>query len=164
MSGTQQHFLRDTAAVRRLLATVDLSGRTVVEIGVGTGVLTGLILERGPERVIGYEVDPGVCALADPRLDLRIQDFRAADPRGFPEGTCLISFPPYALIPELIQLVEGSDAPFADAILMVRKRHLEALPSFHTALALPSHAFEPATEPGMHFVVRRGFRRRPSPT
>lgn len=65
-------------AVRGLLDMADLGrARTVLEFGVGTGVYTAEILDRvGPgARVLGFEVDGGMCRavsarLEDPRLTL----------------------------------------------------------------------------------------------
>ena len=64
------HMLRDVGPHRAWLSGTDLAGRGVVEFGVGTGVLTRLILERNPARVVGYEIDPDLCRLADPRFEL----------------------------------------------------------------------------------------------
>jgi 16S rRNA (adenine1518-N6/adenine1519-N6)-dimethyltransferase len=52
-----QHFLVDQRAVERIVGFVDVSGRTVLEIGPGEGVLTRALLDRGAE-VIAVEVDP----------------------------------------------------------------------------------------------------------
>ena len=52
-----QHFLRDEDAVRRIVdALGDLSASTVLEIGPGGGVLTGLLARRA-RRLIAIELD-----------------------------------------------------------------------------------------------------------
>lgn len=51
-----QHFLTDLRAVERIAATLDLSGRSVLEIGPGRGVLTWALLQQGA-RVSAVEID-----------------------------------------------------------------------------------------------------------
>ena len=52
-----QHFLTDQRAVAKIAGFVDVSGRRVLEIGPGGGVLTRALLDRGAE-VVAVEVDP----------------------------------------------------------------------------------------------------------
>jgi 16S rRNA (adenine1518-N6/adenine1519-N6)-dimethyltransferase len=52
-----QHFLRDQSAARRIVEALgDVSQRTVLEIGPGTGALSGLLVNRA-RRVIAIEFD-----------------------------------------------------------------------------------------------------------
>jgi 16S rRNA (adenine1518-N6/adenine1519-N6)-dimethyltransferase len=51
-----QHFLVDQNAVERIAGLVDVEGRTVLEIGPGTGVLTRALLNRGA-HVRAVELD-----------------------------------------------------------------------------------------------------------
>jgi 16S rRNA (adenine1518-N6/adenine1519-N6)-dimethyltransferase len=52
-----QHFLRRPEVCTPLVAFLAPQGRKVVEIGPGSGVLTGVLLEAGAE-VFAFEVDP----------------------------------------------------------------------------------------------------------
>jgi 16S rRNA (adenine1518-N6/adenine1519-N6)-dimethyltransferase len=52
-----QHFLVDERAVERILSLVDVTGRVVLEVGPGRGVLTRGLLDRGAE-VVAVEIDP----------------------------------------------------------------------------------------------------------
>ncbi len=54
-----QHFLVDRRAVERIAGSVDVSGRRVLEIGPGEGILTRALLERGA-TVIAVEIDPAL--------------------------------------------------------------------------------------------------------
>lgn len=57
-----QHFLRDEQAARRIVESLgDVSQRTVLEIGPGTGVLTRLLVRRA-RRVIAIELDKVLAA------------------------------------------------------------------------------------------------------
>ena len=51
-----QHFLTDPRAVERIAGVLDVSGRAVLEIGPGRGVLTRALIERGA-KVIAVEID-----------------------------------------------------------------------------------------------------------
>ncbi|HVN66453.1 MAG TPA: 16S rRNA (adenine(1518)-N(6)/adenine(1519)-N(6))-dimethyltransferase RsmA [Methanomicrobiales archaeon] len=52
-----QHFLVDERAVERILSVVEVSGRQVLEVGPGKGVLTRGLLDRGA-TVTAVEIDP----------------------------------------------------------------------------------------------------------
>ncbi len=57
-----QHFLRDAATARRLVAHSGVvAGETVLEIGPGTGLLTRALLEVAA-RVVAVELDPQLAA------------------------------------------------------------------------------------------------------
>ncbi len=54
--------------VGRLLDGIDFSGRTVVDIGCGSGGITaGLVADFGASKVIGLDVEAPVCARASAR-------------------------------------------------------------------------------------------------
>lgn len=57
-----QHFLRDENVARRIVdALGDVSQRTVLEIGPGTGAITGMLVRRA-RRVIAIELDKVLAA------------------------------------------------------------------------------------------------------
>ncbi len=57
-----QHFLRDEGAARRIVESLgEISQRTVLEIGPGTGALTGLLLRKA-RRLIAIELDKVLAA------------------------------------------------------------------------------------------------------
>jgi 16S rRNA (adenine1518-N6/adenine1519-N6)-dimethyltransferase len=56
-----QHFLVDERAVEKIAGFVDVSGRRVLEIGPGEGILTRALLDRGAQ-VIAIELDPVLAA------------------------------------------------------------------------------------------------------
>lgn len=74
-----QHHLRRAEQATPAVEFLDVSGRTVIEIGPGGGVLTRLLLERGARRVVACELDPSWAfalrrRLRDPRLRLAVGD------------------------------------------------------------------------------------------
>jgi len=65
-----QHFLTDTAAAARIVEALgDVSQGTVLEIGPGRGVLTGLLIKR-TRRVIAVELDRVLAAQLRMRYSL----------------------------------------------------------------------------------------------
>jgi 16S rRNA (adenine1518-N6/adenine1519-N6)-dimethyltransferase len=57
-----QNFLNDAQAVQRIAASLgDLTGRTVVEIGPGTGAITGALAARAA-HVLAVELDPNLAS------------------------------------------------------------------------------------------------------
>lgn len=74
-----QHHLRRAESAAPAVDFLEVSGRTVIEIGPGGGVLTRLLLERGASRVLACELDPRWAfalrrRLADRRLRLAVGD------------------------------------------------------------------------------------------
>ncbi len=79
-----QNFLVDPGAARRIVEALgDVSGRIVIEIGPGRGVLTGLLIRRA-KRVIGIELDRVLAAqlrmkyATRPNLEVLESDFVTA--------------------------------------------------------------------------------------
>lgn len=150
----EQHFLRDAAAFRRLLESVSLEGRNVLEIGAGTGAVTSLILENNPASVIAFQIEPGLCTISDPRLFLHERDGSELDPAML-DADCLVSAPPYSLVPSIGLLLET--LRLEDAILLVPPSRLPLLPGFSVEAELSGSSFSPPSE-GTHLLVRKGFR------
>lgn len=74
-----QHHLRHGESAAPAVDFLDVSGRTVIEIGPGGGVLTRLLLERGASRILACELDPSWAfalrrRLTDRRVRLAVCD------------------------------------------------------------------------------------------
>src|SRR5690606_2453803 len=76
------NFLRDPNIARKIVDAIPATpGDRVVEIGPGTGALTGLLLERYPD-LVAIEVDVRAVALLGeqfPELDVRTMDVLEVD-------------------------------------------------------------------------------------
>ena len=58
------------AEVSRVLSGLDLTGKSVLDIGCGTGAITlSLAQDHGAALAVGIDVEPAVCALAQRRVD-----------------------------------------------------------------------------------------------
>ncbi|MDQ2909044.1 MAG: 16S rRNA (adenine(1518)-N(6)/adenine(1519)-N(6))-dimethyltransferase RsmA [Candidatus Eremiobacteraeota bacterium] len=78
-----QNFLTDGAALRRIAdLCVTQHGARVIEIGAGTGALTGALLERGA-RLTALEIDSDLVAILRERDDLAGAEIAQGDALGF---------------------------------------------------------------------------------
>lgn len=151
----EQHMLERYDDYRKLLTTVDLTNVTVVEIGVGSGNLTRLILERNPKRIMGYEIDPTLITLNDPRLTMYIGDARTADLKIFSEpNTAFIANPPYQLLPFL--RAHAGFNQLKKIIMMVSEKKLALWPEFEPCFKLSAADFSPPGENNsIHWVIKK---------
>jgi 16S rRNA (adenine1518-N6/adenine1519-N6)-dimethyltransferase len=125
-----QNFLRDQSAIRRIVAALgDISDRTVVEIGPGQGVITGLIAAQAA-RVLAIELDPALALrlrafLGSPTVSVAEQDvldfdFAAAAAQAGHRLVVVGNLPYYITSPILLKLA-SSAASLDRAVLMVQR-------------------------------------------
>lgn len=69
--GTGHHAT--TCMMIRGLLSMDLSGKYVIDMGAGTGILAILASMRGASTVVGIEIDPGACENARDNVALNGQ-------------------------------------------------------------------------------------------
>jgi 16S rRNA (adenine1518-N6/adenine1519-N6)-dimethyltransferase len=132
-----QHFLVDTAALRRIAEAANINGGDeVIEIGPGTGLLTKELLRTQLQRLIAYEVDDRAIEVLqqefnDPRFELRHEDFLQADVQAIGRsGDQLLrvvgNIPYYITSPIIFKLID--DRRFInDAVLLVQLEVAERL-------------------------------------
>lgn len=135
-----QCFLADPGIRARIVEAVGLApDDLVVEIGPGTGALTGALLARA-RWVLAVEIDAGLCQLlrerfADrPWFELRCADALRFDFRGAlavapppPRPARLVGNLPYGVAtPLLLRLLQAPDL-FADLTVMVQREVAERL-------------------------------------
>jgi 16S rRNA (adenine1518-N6/adenine1519-N6)-dimethyltransferase len=128
-----QHFLRDPQAVERIVAALgDLTRRTVIEIGPGEGVITGVLATRA-KHVVAVELDH------DLAIRLRVQfpaekvtvveqdvlsfDFAAAlAEHALPgERLSVVGNLPYYITSPILLKLAASHAVLDLAVLMVQR-------------------------------------------
>ncbi|MFM9890642.1 MAG: hypothetical protein ACKVOE_08415 [Rickettsiales bacterium] len=159
----ERHYTLNLVPFSEVVDSLDLSGKTVIEVGVGGGNITQLLLNRpkgsgGPDKVIGYEIDPCVTPkLNDPRLELRIGDFCTADLTEFQgrDDVVLISNPPYMLFPYINDTI--STCGIKQVVLMASGE--DALEHFQGYDIYAQHSgrdFMPIAE-GNHYIIGKGL-------
>lgn len=157
-----QHFLADPNIIDRIVLEADVTpGDRVIEVGAGTGTLTGVLAGAGA-AVIAYEVDRSLRPLllsvvADLDVELRFEDALVADWTGeFATGDWkLIANLPYNVgTPLLMDAVRGA-AGISRFVVMVQKEvalRLIAQPG-NKQYGVPSVVAQLYTRPRLAFRV-----------
>jgi 23S rRNA (adenine-N6)-dimethyltransferase len=148
------HRLGDEWAARVVAAAEVRPGELVLDIGAGTGALTGHLVRTGA-RVVAVELHPGRAALLRQRFPgITVVE---ADARSLPLPRStfrVVANPPYGITADLLHLLlrAGPRLSAADLVLqraVVRKyagQHGPKAPRTHrmsAGLTLPRHAFRP---------------------
>lgn len=145
----------------------ELRGARVLDVGCGTGVLLGPLLERvGPEgRVTGLDLSPAMLARAgakhgSPRLDLVEADFLGWEaPRTFDlivAYSCLPHFPDY---PGFFRAAARHLAP-GGLLLAAHSEGREAINAGHSESASGVSLLLPAVEEAAALAARAGLETR----
>ncbi|MGI8926314.1 MAG: 16S rRNA (adenine(1518)-N(6)/adenine(1519)-N(6))-dimethyltransferase RsmA, partial [Tepidiformaceae bacterium] len=181
-----QHFLRDTGLLADIAAALRVPpGGLAVEIGAGTGQLTGALLALG-HRIVAIEVEPRLVThlqrrfaansnLAIVTADARDLDLDSVVPAGMPFAVAG-NLPYFAANPIIRHVLEGAPQP-AEMVVMVQRevgRELAADPGHFSLLTVsvlvyaeperlfdvPPEAFDPPPSV-VSTVVRLTLRERP---
>jgi 16S rRNA A1518/A1519 N6-dimethyltransferase RsmA/KsgA/DIM1 with predicted DNA glycosylase/AP lyase activity len=152
----EQHMLDNTRGYLELLRDCHIENSQVLELGCGTGVLTQLILDMRPAKVVGYEIHAGLCKVVHPTFELREIDLFTADLGFLSQGNWkIISNPPYNALPLLREIIDRY--AIQDAVIMTSRKKSALFPDFEVALILDGADFSPPST-GEHLVLRKGFR------
>lgn len=134
-----QHFLNSDYVPKQMCdAAGDIAGKTVLEIGPGTGILTREILARGA-KVIAVEADRRAIAsleetfadaIARGDLTIHHHDARTLDPAQFglaKHSYIVISNIPYYLSGSLFRSLLDTDCQPSDLVFLVQKEVAERI-------------------------------------
>ncbi len=174
-----QHFLRDSGVLHDIAAAVECpAGGFILELGAGTGQLTGALLERGLP-VVALEIEPRLVEHLRRRFrgaaDLKIleADARTVDIAAVvPPGTAFAvagNLPYFAANPIIRHFLEGTPRPRSMVVMIQREvaREIAAPPGDWSLLTIsvqvyavatrlfdvPPEAFDPP--PAVHSTVVR---------
>jgi len=150
----EQHWV-NPAALDAILSQLPLAGRSVLELGAGTGNLTRGLLAHGASEIEAWEIDPGLPAVDDARVRWRIRDIGLIQASDL-ANRAVVSFPPYSLLPQIKAALDEAKTP--DAVLMVSARWLASFAEdgWRVIAELAGADFEPVSR-GVHFVVAKGL-------
>jgi 16S rRNA (adenine1518-N6/adenine1519-N6)-dimethyltransferase len=146
-----QHFLHDRGVIAKIVAAIDPQpGDRVVEIGPGTGALTGPLLDR-LAHLEAVEIDRDLTArLATdfPALTLHRADVLKFDFARLPAGLRVVGNLPYNVsTPVLFRLVEVADR-LRDAHFMLQREVVDRMvavpstPEYGRLSVMLQHRFE----------------------
>jgi 16S rRNA (adenine1518-N6/adenine1519-N6)-dimethyltransferase len=156
-----QNFLRDPNIARKIVGSLE-GGAPLVEIGSGTGALTGLLLERDP-ALTAVEVDERAVAILTrqwPDLDVRHLDVlklnwaSLAEERGGPLGV-IGNLPYYITTPILFSLLDSPTGTVRELVVMMQKEvaaRIVAVPRTK-AYGILSVVLQKLTKPTLFFDV-----------
>lgn len=163
-----QNFLTDENVIRAILDASDCQGKTVLEIGPGTGALTVGLLER-TEHVFAVEKDGRLCEMLSERFGERLTllhaDFLEADVESLVQNRpwhAVGNLPYYATTPIVLKLLsllpesmtlmvqkEAAERFFAEPGDRVYGPLAVMTQCFYTAktvLSVPRSSFSPAPD------------------
>jgi len=115
-----QVFLKDISAVKDYLDLADFSGKTVLEIGAGTGAVTTYLAARA-KKVIAIEIDDGAIGYLKRATAAfkNVEIVKADALRASLDYEVVVGFLPYHLAtPILVRLLHSN---YGDAILCLQK-------------------------------------------
>ncbi|MGL4252114.1 MAG: 16S rRNA (adenine(1518)-N(6)/adenine(1519)-N(6))-dimethyltransferase RsmA [Metamycoplasmataceae bacterium] len=125
-----QNFLQDTTILSKIVTSIDIENKNIIEIGPGKGALSKLILTKA-NKLVAFEIDHNLSnflesEIQDEKFILINKDFLKVDLSSYKEYSIIANIPYNITTPILFKIFENS-SNFDDVILMVQKEVAERI-------------------------------------
>jgi 16S rRNA (adenine1518-N6/adenine1519-N6)-dimethyltransferase len=125
-----QNFLQDTSVLERIVDSIDITNKNIIEIGPGKGALSKLILKKA-KHLVAFEIDFNLVdflkeEIKDEHFTLINEDFLKIDLSEYKGYSIMANIPYNITTPILFKLFENNEN-FDDVILMVQKEVAERI-------------------------------------
>lgn len=119
-----QNFLQDETILKKIINSIDIENKNIIEIGPGKGALSKLILEKA-NKLVAFEIDYKlsdflITEIKNKNFTLINKDFLKIDLSQYKEYSIMANIPYNITTPILFKIFENY-TNFDDVILMVQK-------------------------------------------
>ncbi|MGL5205601.1 MAG: 16S rRNA (adenine(1518)-N(6)/adenine(1519)-N(6))-dimethyltransferase RsmA [Metamycoplasmataceae bacterium] len=125
-----QNFLQDKEILKRIVSSIDIKNKNIIEIGPGKGALSKLILAEA-NQLVAFEIDYNLsdflkCEIKNEKFILINKDFLKVDLSIY-KGYSIIANIPYNITTPILFKIFENYSNFDDVILMVQKEVAERI-------------------------------------
>lgn len=125
-----QNFLQDETVLKKIVSSIDVQNKKIIEIGPGKGALTKLILEKA-EKLVAFEIDFNLFDFLKEEITAKNfilvnEDFLKIDLSKY-KGYSIIANIPYNITTPIIFKILENFQNFDDVVLMVQKEVAERI-------------------------------------
>ncbi len=125
-----QNFLHDESVIKRIVSSIDLNGKNVIEIGPGKGALTKQIVKYA-KQLVAFEIDFNLFnflneQIKDKNLILINEDFLKSDLTNYVRYSIMANIP-YNITSQILFKIFENYKNFDNVILMVQKEVAERI-------------------------------------
>ena len=125
-----QNFLQDANVLKKIVDSIDLTNKNIIEIGPGKGALSKLILEKA-KTLVAFEIDYNLVdflkeEIQDKNFTLINEDFLKIDLSPY-QGYSIMANIPYNITTPILFKIFENNKNFDDVILMVQKEVAERI-------------------------------------
>ncbi|MGL5733040.1 MAG: 16S rRNA (adenine(1518)-N(6)/adenine(1519)-N(6))-dimethyltransferase RsmA [Metamycoplasmataceae bacterium] len=125
-----QNFLQDEQVLKRIVSSIDIKNKDIIEIGPGKGALSRLILLEA-NKLVAFEIDYNLSdflksEIKNEKFLLINEDFLKVDLSNY-KGYSIIANIPYNITTPILFKIFENRLNFDDVVLMVQKEVAERI-------------------------------------